>query len=325
MRALVTGIAGFAGSHLAEYCLARSDVEVWGLVRNRSQLGAAAALASRVRMVQADLRDASAVDAAVAEAEPDLVFHLAGQPSVPLSFEDPAGTLLDNAVGQLNLIRAVLLHRPRARFLVVGSGTEYGVIQPRDNPIHEGVPLRPNDPYAVSKVTQDLFGFQYFSSHQLQAIRVRPFNHIGPRQSAEFVASGFAKQVAEIEAGTIAPELRVGNLTAERDFTDVRDMVRAYFLAATEGEAGEVYNLGSGRGRRIADILGMLAAYSRVHLAVKEDPSRFRPVDTPSFVCDASKFRARTGWEPQIPLEKTLLDLLNYWRGKQVAAAPLLT
>ena len=233
MRALITGVSGFAGSHLAEHCLARGDVDVAGLVRSRARPGHAAALAGRIRLLEADLRDASVVERAVAEAQPDAVFHLAGQAAVPLAFEDPAGTLLDNALGQLNLIQAVLRRCPQARMLVVGSGAEYGLVRPDENPIHEGVPLRPIDPYAVSKVTQDLMAYQYAYTHRLQAVRVRPFNHTGPRQGDAFVASAFARQVAEIEEGVAEPDLAVGNLAAVRDFTDVRDMARAYFLAAT--------------------------------------------------------------------------------------------
>jgi len=178
------------------------------------------------------------------------------------------------------------------------------------------VMLRPADPYAVSKVTQDLMGYQYFASNDLQAIRVRPFNHTDPRQRDDFVASRFAKQIAEIEANQRIPELQVGNLSAVRDFTDVRDMARAYFLAATRGVPGEVYNIGSGAGRRVDEVLRTLAAFSQVYFTIREDPTRLRPPDVPSLVCNSAKFRAQTGWEPLIPFERTMNDLLNHWRSE---------
>jgi GDP-4-dehydro-6-deoxy-D-mannose reductase len=318
MRALITGITGFAGSFLAEYCLGCAGVQVVGLVRNRTRLTHAASFASHITLVEADLRDAVAVDRAVAAARPEMVFHLAAQAFVPQSFADPVGTLLDNAVGQLHVIQAMLRHCPAARLLAVGSATEYGMVQPEENPVDERVLLRPADPYAVSKVTQDLQAYQYFVSHGLQAVRVRAFNHTGPRQEEAFVASRFAREVARIEAGLAPPELTVGNLTAIREFTDVRDVVRAYFLAGTQGEPGEVYNVGSGDGRRIQEVLDLLASLSRVPFTVREDPSLLRPVDVPALVCDASRLRERCGWQPQIPLERTLRDLLDYWRARVI-------
>ena len=315
MRVLITGIGGFAGSHLAEYCLARSDQEVFGLLRSPASPGHARDLVGRVRLIGADMRDASQVEQAVAAVRPELVFHLAGQSFVPASFDDPYGTLLDNAGGQLHLIRAILRHAPSARLLVVGSCLEYGMVRPDENPVNEKVPLRPADPYAVSKVTQDLMGYQYFASNGLQVVRVRPFNHTGPRQRDDFVASRFARQIAEIEAKQRTPEIEVGNMSAVRDFTDVRDMARAYFLAATRGVPGEVYNIGSGVGRRVDEVLRTLAAFSSIHFTIREDPERLRPPDVPSLVCDATRFRTQTGWEPQFPFERTMNDLLDYWRG----------
>ena len=316
MRILITGVGGFAGSHLADHCLARSETEVFGLVRSASRAGNAPRTSGRFRLIEADVRNAGAVGRAIEESKPEIVFHLAGQAFVPASFDDPAGTLLDNAVGQLNVIRAILRHVPTARLLVVGSCLEYGLVRPDENPVDEKVMLRPADPYAVSKVTQDLMGYQYFASNDLQAIRVRPFNHTGPRQRDDFVASRFAKQIAEIEANQRIPELQVGNLSAVRDFTDVRDMARAYFLAATRGVPGEVYNIGSGAGRRVDEVLRTLAAFSQVYFTIREDPTRLRPPDVPSLVCNSAKFRAQTGWEPLIPFERTMNDLLNHWRSE---------
>ncbi|MGI8424743.1 MAG: GDP-mannose 4,6-dehydratase [Chloroflexota bacterium] len=316
MRVLITGVSGFAGSYLAEYCLARPGVDVYGTVRAVERPGHAGHLTDRMKLLPIDVREAASVDAAVRASQPDVVFHLAAQASVAASFDDPVGTLMDNAVGQLNVIQAVLNLAPQARLLVVGSAYEYGLVRPEENPIDESVPLRPMDPYAVSKVTQDLFGYQYSLSHRLQSVRVRAFNHTGPRQSTEFVASRFAKLIAEIEAGRREPVLTVGNLAAVRDFTDVRDVVRAYFLAATKGQPGEVYNVGSGVGRKIEELLALLVGFSRAAIQIQEDPNLFRPLDVPALICDASKLRQHTGWEPQLPLERTLRDLLEHWRSE---------
>jgi GDP-4-dehydro-6-deoxy-D-mannose reductase len=322
MKVLITGASGFAGSFLVEYCLARSGIEVAGTVRDVNRPGNLAHLEGRVALYALDVRDAAAVDDTVRRAGADVVFHIAGQASVAASFDDPAGTFQNNVVGQLNVILAVLKHTPAARVLVVGSAYEYGLVRPEENPIDELVPLRPADPYAVSKVAQDLLGYQYAVSRGLQAVRVRAFNHTGPRQTVEFVASRFARQIAEIEAGLKPPVLTVGNLDAVRDFTDVRDVVRAYFLAATKGQPGEVYNVGSGQGRRIEELLAMLVGSSRVPVQVREDPALLRPLDVPTLVCDATKLQQHTGWEPQLPLERTLSDLLDYWRA-QVMAGPI--
>jgi GDP-4-dehydro-6-deoxy-D-mannose reductase len=322
MKVLITGASGFAGSFLVEYCLARSGIEVAGTVRDVSRPGHLAHLTERVSLYPLDVRDAAAVDDTIRRAAPDVVFHMAAQASVAASFDDPAATFQANVFGQLNVILAVLRHTPAARVLVVGSAYEYGLVRPEENPIDELVPLRPADPYAVSKVAQDLLGYQYAVSRGLQAVRVRAFNHTGPRQSTDFVASRFARQIAEMEAGLIPPVLTVGNLDAVRDFTDVRDVVRGYFLAATKGQPGEVYNIGSGQGRRIEALLGMLVGSSRVSIQVREDPTLLRPLDVPALICNAGKLQQHTGWEPQLPLERTLSDLLEYWRGRTRTAGP---
>ena len=316
MQVLITGISGFAGSHLADHCLSRPGVEVAGLVRDTERLGNASHLTDRCTFYPGDVRDSQAVAAAVTAAAPDVVFHLAAQASVAQSFADPVGTLMDNAVGQLNVIQAVLEQRPHARLLIAGSAYEYGLVRPDENPIREDVPLRPMDPYAVTKVAQDLFGYQYALSDRLQSVRVRAFNHTGPRQSTEFVASRFAQLLAEIELGVREPVVTVGNLAAVRDFTDVRDVVRAYFLAATKGQPGEVYNVGSGVGRKIEEILTLLIGFCRTPVRVEEDPALLRPLDVPALICDATKLQQHTGWEPEIPIERTLSDLLDYWRAE---------
>jgi GDP-4-dehydro-6-deoxy-D-mannose reductase len=216
----------------------------------------------------------------------------------------------------VNILHTAARLQSTARILVIGSMDEYGRIDPRDLPIGEETPLRPDSPYGVSKIAQDFLGLQYFLSHQLNVVRVRPSNHIGPRQNEQFVTSNFAKQVAEIEIRAREPVLRVGNLDAQRDFTDVRDMVRAYFLALERGTPGEVYNIGSGRAVTIQAVVEMLLRQSRVAIRVQQDPARLRPSDTPTLICDAAKLRAQTGWTPTIPLEQSLRDILDYSRSQ---------
>lgn len=273
-------------------------------------------LRQRLTLYTLDLTRASEVCDVVADARPDLIFHLAAQAAVPLSWEDPESTIINNIVGQLNVLKAVLTCGIGARILVVGSNEEYGRPLPEELPIKETNPLRPCNPYAVSKVAQDMMGYQYFASHSVQCVRVRPFNHIGPRQSDAFVTAAFARQVAEAEAGLRPSVLKCGNLTAQRDFTDVRDMVRGYYLALTKGEPGEVYNLGSGRSVPIQAVLDFFLSRSKVAIRVEQDSSCFRPIDVAESVCDFSKIRERTGWEPRIPLEQSLADVLEYWREK---------
>jgi GDP-4-dehydro-6-deoxy-D-mannose reductase len=200
--------------------------------------------------------------------------------------------------------------------VVVGSSEEYGAVQPEHLPIDEETPFRPMNPYAVSKVAQDMLGLQYYLSHKLDAVRTRPFNHIGPRQGLGFVVPDFASQIARIEAGRQEPVLRVGNLDAERDFTDVRDVVRAYHLLAVHGQSGQVYNIGSGKAHAVQEILDCFLAQSRVKITVAHDPERMRPSDIPKVVCDYGKLNACTGWEPAIPFEQSLVDVLNDWRGR---------
>ncbi len=308
LRALITGVSGFVGSYLVEHLLA-SGLDVFGV-----DLRPPPRPIAGLTIFEADLREAGRLSSIVADVRPDLVFHLAAQAAVPRSWSNPADTYTINILSQLNLLEAVIAAGIDPAVLVVGSNEEYGLIRPHEVPVTEANPLRPANPYAVSKVTQDLMGYQYFVSHHLRCVRVRPFNHTGPRQSPDFVVPAFAKQIAEIEAGLREPVLWVGNLEARRDFTDVRDMVRAYRLALLYGQPGEVYNLGSGTAVAVQIVLDYMVAHSRVPVEVKLDAERLRPSDVPLSLCDSSKFRALTGWEPRIPLEQTLGDVLEYWR-----------
>jgi GDP-4-dehydro-6-deoxy-D-mannose reductase len=317
MRALITGITGFAGSHLAEYMLAEHPgVEIFGLRRWRSRMENIAHLESKVRLLECELRDATAVRVALERSRPDVIFHLAAQSFVPASWVSPADTLTANIVGQTNLFEAIRELELDPVVQLACSSEQYGLVLPDEVPIRETNPLRPLSPYAVSKVAQDMLGYQYFQSYGLKTVRTRGFNHTGPRRGEVFVTSNFAKQIASIEAGLQEPVLRVGNLEAVRDFTDVRDMVRAYWLAATKGKPGEVYNLATGSGITIRAMLDLLLSLSHAQVEVETDPERLRPSDVEVLIGDSSRFRADTGWEPRIPFATTMRDLLDYWRDR---------
>jgi GDP-4-dehydro-6-deoxy-D-mannose reductase len=311
LRALITGVAGFVGSHLAEAIQAETDWEVWGTILAATDRPYVVA---QVTALETDLRDPDAVGALIEQVQPDFVFHLAAQAYVPQSWTDPWDTYHTNVRSQLNLLEAISQARRAPRIMIVGSNEEYGWVRADDLPIDEDTPLRPNSPYAVSKIAQDFMGLQYFLDRGLPIIRVRPFNHIGPRQNDRFVAPSFAKQIVEIERGLKPPVLKLGNMAAQRDFTDVRDMSRAYVLAVMKGEPGEVYNLGSGRARSVRDILDMMLAASPIQITEETDPAKLRPSDVPIAVCNPAKFKHQTGWAPRIAFEQTCLDILNDWR-----------
>ena len=322
-RVLITGITGFAGSHLAEYFLAeRPEVEVFGTCRWRSRRENIEGIEHRLSLLECDLSDAVAVREALEASRPDAIFHLAAQSFVPASWVAPLQTLNDNIAGQANLFEAVRSLKLDPAIQIACSSEEYGLVLPDEVPIKETNPLRPLSPYAVSKVTQDYLAYQYFMSYGIRAVRTRGFNHTGPRRGEVFVTSNFAKQVASIEAGIQEPVIRVGNLDAVRDFTDVRDMVRGYVLAAEKGKPGEVYNLASGNAITIRAMLDKLVAMARVEVRVEIDPARLRPSDVEVLIGDASKFRADTGWEPRIPFDQTLSDLLDYWRDRVARRQP---
>lgn len=316
MRVLITGMNGFAGSHLADFLLTLPDTEIFGAgVGSQENI---AHLAGRATFKEIDLTKLDAAESLLAQTQPDRIYHLAGQAFAPISWHDPWGTIEINLRAQVNVLSAMARLKSNARIVVIGSIDEYGRAEPDEMPVTESTPFRPDSPYGVSKIAQDFLGLQYFLSNNLHVVRVRPSNHIGPRQNEQFVTSNFAKQIAEIEAGKREPVLFVGNLTALRDFTDVRDMVRAYHLALEKCAPGDVYNIGSERAVSIESALDTMLAQSRVSIRVQQEPARFRPSDTPVMYCDASKFRAQTGWHTTISLEQSLRDILDYWRTKVI-------
>lgn len=317
MRILITGVTGFAGSHLADYILSRHpDVEVFGIVRWRSRMENIQHILDKVHLHEADLKDMVSLKKCLSEIKPDRIFHLAAQSFVPTSWVCPSETFAINAMGEINLFEAVLSLNMNPRIHIAGSSEEYGMVNPDEVPMTERNPLRPLSPYAVSKVAQDLLAYQYFMSYGLDTVRTRGFNHTGPRRGEVFICSNFARQISEIEKGQKSPVIHVGNLEAKRDFTDVRDMVRAYWLALEKGESGEVYNIGSGKALTMQSILDMLLAQTRVPVKIEVDPKRLRPSDVPILLADSKKFRLISGWKPVVPFEQTLKDLLSFWREK---------
>jgi GDP-4-dehydro-6-deoxy-D-mannose reductase len=315
MRVLITGITGFAGSHLADYILANhADVEVYGIVRWRSRMENILHIRDKVNLFEADLKDIVSLKKCLEEIKPDRIFHLAAQSFVPTSWLCPAETFAINAIGQINLFEAVLSLKLSPKIQVAGSSEEYGLVNADEIPMKETNPLRPLSPYAVSKVAQDLLAYQYYKSYGLRTVRTRGFNHTGPRRGEVFVSSNFAKQVAEIEKKKKEQVIHVGNLEAKRDFTDVRDIVRGYWLCLEKGKEGEVYNVGTGKTYSMREILDMLLSMSKIKVKVEVDPQRLRPSDVPVLLSDCTKLKKLTGWQPKIPIRQTLEDLLNYWR-----------
>ncbi|MBI1255860.1 MAG: NAD-dependent epimerase/dehydratase family protein [Chloroflexi bacterium] len=314
MRILITGADGFAGQYLLRE-LASTSAELHGTSFRRF-----AQPMPNVIYHTVDLRDEQAVDDLMAEVQPAQVYHLAGTANVGQSYTAAWRTLENNIRAQLNLILACLKKGLQPRILVISSGDIYGD-QLLDQPATEDMPLRPGNPYSVSKVTQDMLALQYYLSHGLPLLRARPFNHIGVGQSRGFVAPDFAFQIAKIEAGQQPPVMHVGSLSAERDFCDVRDVVRAYHLIMNQGVPGEVYNIASGIPLRIGDLLKMLMAYSQANVQIETDTARLRPGRISKVWGDATRLRQATGWQPTIPLEQTLHEMLDDCR--QRSKAPL--
>ncbi len=318
MRYLVTGIGGFAGTHLAA-CLLEAGHTVLGVVRERRAYPALDALARRhsgfdVQGVAcADVADLDAVRRVIADARPDGVFHLAGIAFVPRAERDPERALAVNALGSRHVLAAAHAEAPACRVVVVGSADMYGAAVQDGTPIDESSALRPVSTYGVSKAAADMTAFQQWWETDLAVVRARPFNHTGPGQSPDFVCSDFARQVVRIERGEVPARLRVGNLGSARDFTDVRDVVRGYALLMEHGVAGEAYNLCRGEALTIGAIVQQLQDESAVRFEVVEDKARVRKREIPRFVGNPARARA-LGWEPRIPFEQTLRDLLDYWR-----------
>ncbi len=312
MRILITGATGFVGTHLRRYLLRTTDWELIGT--SFPDAPPPPEDSDRETLIPLDMRDTGATRTILADYDPEAIVHLAAQSHVPTSYKDPWGTLENNILGQLNLLEGCRALEIAPRILIIGSGEAYGRTPADRLPLTEDHPLKPENPYTVSKVTQDVLGYQYAISYDLPTVRARPFNHIGPGQSPRFVLPAFASQVARIEAGRQEPVMRVGNLTPARDFTDVRDVVRAYHLLLLEGAVGEVYNVASGTPHTIQSLLDHLLLLAQVEIEVKIDPERYRPADVPVIYGSAEKLRRDTGWQPEVPWEQSIGDVLEEWR-----------
>jgi GDP-4-dehydro-6-deoxy-D-mannose reductase len=304
---LITGASGFAGGHLAAHLARAQDVVGWSRSEPPSGLEGFAAWHT------IDLLDRDHVRRAIASLRPATIFHLAGAPQVAESWRDSARPLAGNTLATAYLLDAVRRSKLRCRVFVSGSASVYAA---SDTPIAEDDPVAPPNPYALSKLAQEQVAVRAFADDGLDVVMARAFNHTGPRQSPAFVAPSMARQIALIERGLVEPVLRVGNLEARRDFTDVRDVVRAYVAIVMSGAAGEIYNVGSGIGRRIQSLLDALLARSSVQVRVETDPERLRPAETSAFVADTSRLYRRTGWRPEISFDSMLDDLLEYWRAE---------
>ena len=307
MRILITGAGGFVGGHLARYLAATTsyaDIHGTTLPDSVTELPG-------ITLHPLQLKDLDQTCALIERVRPDHIYHLAAQAFVPRSFEDPWETLENNILAQLNIILACLRVGIRPRMLVVSSAEIYGPVAADDLPISEDTKLRPSSPYSVSKIAQDMLALQYATSHNLPIMRARPFNHFGPGQGASFVTPALALQIARIEAGLQPPVIQVGDLSARRDFTDVRDVVRAYRLIVEAGTPGAVYNVATGVAHSVRELLDGLLSHSTVPVETIVDPDRLRPVTIPILQGDSSRLRQSTGWQPEIPFEQSLADILN--------------
>ncbi|MFH1868528.1 MAG: GDP-mannose 4,6-dehydratase [Candidatus Omnitrophota bacterium] len=316
MKVLITGIAGFVGSHLSEL-LIEKKYDLYGIERRGADTANIEHLMGSIRLYsECDINDFDATKKILNKIKPDFVIHLAAQASLFISWKAPVDTIETNVVGQVKLFEALRSLKLNPRIILAGSCEEYGSVKREDIPIKETCPLRPLNTYAVSKVAQDYLGYQYYKSYGLDIIRTRPFHQTGPRRSKHFVCSNFARQIALIEKGRQEAVMYVGNLKAERDFSDVRDMVNAYWHIMKKGRSGDVYNICSGKGYTIKKVLDMLLSMTEKKVKVKQDLKRIRLNDVPLFIGDCAKMKRLTGWKPVIPFEKTLNDLLNYWRDR---------
>lgn len=313
-RALITGINGFVAPHLAELLLDCGDITVMGTYQNAKNLQIIKSIHSNIELFQMDLIDPASIKETLSHAKPDYIFHLAAQSSVVLSWQEPVSTFNVNVLGTLRLLETIRALSLRPIIQLACSSEQYGLVTQQQLPITEETHFHPISPYAVSRMTVDLIGYQYFKNFGLPIIRTLAFNHTGPGQTEQYVCSRFAKKIAEIEKGLYEPVLKVGNLDAVRDFTDVRDMVRAYMMSVTKGTPGEAYIIASGIGRTIKEILNLFLSLSKVHIYIETDPEFLRPLDAPALFGDSTKFHRATGWKAEIPFEQTMRDLLEYWR-----------
>lgn len=315
MKILITGITGFVGSHLAEYILSLNEGhEVYGLCRWRSPKDNLIHIYNKITPLDGDLCDLGALIRIMQSCKPDVIFHLAAQSYVLTSFNSPVHTLWTNVIGTTNLLEAVRITGIDPVIHICSSSEVYGQVTEDDVPIRESCPFRPASPYAVSKVGEDMIALQYWLSYGIRTIRTRMFTHTGPRRGDVFAFSAFSKQIAAAELGLNKPVVYIGNLDSVRTICDVRDAARAYWILVNKCKPGEVYNIGGNKTLTIRKALEKLLSMSKTKCAVEVDPALIRPSDVTLQIPSTEKFKNETGWEPEISLEKTLEDILNYWR-----------
>jgi len=311
MRAMIIGAAGFVGPYLAKAIKHYMNCEVVATKLPNEKVSIPEA-----RMIDLNILDSDQIASVLNDERPDYIFHLAAQSSVALSWKKPALTVDINIKGALNLLDTIRTLSFSPRVLIVGSGEEYGHIKEDQVPIREDTALHPGNVYAVTKATQNMMATIYAQAYGLNLIMTRSFNHIGPKQIPQFVIADFCSQVVKIEKGQQEPVIRVGNLSAKRDFTDVRDVVRAYTLLVQYGRPGETYNVGSGKAIAIQDVLNLILTKTDKKIAVEVDPNKLRPVDVPIIEADTSKIFNDTGWKPEISMDQTIEETLDYWRSQ---------
>ena len=323
--AFITGITGMVGSHLADYIINNSDWEIVGLIRWRSPLNNISQLLSginenkRIRLIYGDLKDSISIDKAISEVKPDYVFHLAAQSFPKTSFDAPLDTLDTNIQGTNRILESLKKYAPKSLIHICSSSEVFGRVPKDKLPIDEECTFHPASPYAISKVGTDLIGRFYAEAYNMNVITTRMFTHTGPRRGDVFAESSFAKQIALAEAGYTKPIIKVGNLKSLRTIADVRDAVRAYYMLLTINPVGgEFYNIGGTFSIEIGELLNYLISISTIksELKIELDESRLRPIDADLQIPNTKKFHDHTGWKPEISFEKTMLDLLNYWRKK---------
>lgn len=322
-RVLITGITGFVGSHLADYLLANTDWDIYGLIRWRSPLDNIEHLLqninqkNRIHLLYGDLRDSDSINTAISDCKPDYIFHLAAQSYPKTSFTAPLDTYETNIQGTSRILEALRQYKKDAIIHVCSSSEVFGRVSKDKLPINEECGFQPSSPYAISKVGTDLIGRHYAEAYGMNVQTTRMFTHTGPRRGDVFHESSFAKQIAMIEDGQIEPIVRVGNLNSMRTYADVRDAVRAYHMLLTVNpQKGAYYNIGGNHTCAVGEALGHLLSLSNASIMIAEDPERLRPIDADLQIPNTAKFAKHTGWRPEIPFETTMLDLLNWWREK---------
>lgn len=315
-RILITGITGFVGSHLADYLVERGGSDIYGLKRPNSQLRNIHHLSESVSLINGDLIDQTSLVSLLREVKPDQIYHLGAMSWVSPSWDMPAAYMQTNAIGTINLFEAMRLVGCKARVLISCTPEEFGDVPSEMIPITEETRVEPINPYAASKAAQDMISIVYASSYGMDVVRTRAFNHEGPRRDILGANASFANQIARIERGLQPPVIKVGNLEATRNFTDVQDLVKAYFLAMQKGLSSELYLIGSQNIYTMRQCLETLISLSpeAESISVETDPDLIRPTELMTFIGDFSKFHNLTGWEPEIPFEQTMLSVLDYWR-----------